>query len=127
MLEKLVSELPTLVPELVSLVKTGKNDEVRGHALSALVTMVTHHREAVKECQREEVRLQSVLVQLSQSLSAEDHEVLERVTQHNSSYLRKNGRSYVWLSMEGVLDLRNGAVSEKPHNFLTFVCDNIFS
>ena len=97
LLEKLVSELPTLVPELVSLVKTGKNDEVRGHALSALVTMVTHHREAIKECQKEEVGLQSILVELSQSLSAEDYEVhdmLRKATEgdatHNTAQLARN-------------------------------------
>ena len=28
-------------------------------------------------------------------------------------FLQENGRPYVWLSTEGVLDLRNGAVSEK--------------
>jgi hsp70-interacting protein len=72
--DKLVSELPTLVPELVSLAKTSRNDEVKGHALSTLVSMVTHHQVAVLECKKEEVGLQSVLSQLSQSLSPEEHE-----------------------------------------------------
>ena len=31
----------------------------------------------------------------------------------HARFLQENGRPYVWLSMEGVLDLRNGAVSEK--------------
>ena len=35
---------------------------------------------------------------------------------YNNAHTRfpqENGQPYVWLSMEGVLDLRNGAVSEK--------------
>ena len=72
--DKLVAELPSLVPELISLVKTGRN-EVKGHALSALVTMVTRHHEAVAECRKEEFGLRSHLTQLSSSLSASDHEV----------------------------------------------------
>ena len=74
--DKLTSELPSLVPELVSLVRAGVNNEVKGHALSALVTMVTHYKEAVVECRRGEVGLESALSDFEQSLSPEDqHEV----------------------------------------------------
>ena len=34
------------------------------------------------------------------------------------AFRKKNGRPNVWLSMEGVLDLRNGAVSEKTPQIL---------
>ena len=37
--------------------------------------MVTHHQVAVVECRKEELGLQSVLSQLTHSLSPEDHEV----------------------------------------------------
>ena len=71
----MIIELPFLVPELVNLIRTGVNDEVKGHALSGLVTMVTHHQRAIEECKRDEIGLKSVLLTLSQSLSPEDHEV----------------------------------------------------
>lgn len=73
--DRLVAELPSLVPELVSLVRAGGSDEVKGHSLSALVTMVTHHQEAVVECRKEEVGLKSVLTELAATWSAEEHEV----------------------------------------------------
>jgi hsp70-interacting protein len=72
--ELLVAQLSTLVPELVNLVKSGRNEEVKGHALSALVTMVTHHPEAVQECRKEGLGLKNVLSQLTGSLSPEDQE-----------------------------------------------------
>jgi hypothetical protein len=62
--DRLVDELPALVPELVSLVRAGGSDEVKGHALSTLVAMVTHHQEAVLECGKEEVGLKSALTDL---------------------------------------------------------------
>ena len=39
---------------------------------------------------------------------------------HNAHarFSQENGRPSVWLSMEGVLDLRNGAVSEKTPQIL---------
>ena len=40
----------------------------------------------------------------------------------HACYLQENGRPYVWLSKEGVLDLCNGVVSEKtPQIFLTLL------
>ena len=48
--------------------------------------------------------------------------VVNTIMRMSAAFRRKNGRLYVWPpSTEGVLDLCNGAVSEKPHNFLTFV------
>ena len=73
--DRLVDELPALVPELVSLVRAGGSDEVKGHALSTLVAMVTHHQEAVLECGKEEVGLKSALTDLAEIWSAEEHEV----------------------------------------------------
>ena len=72
---RLAAELPTLVPELVSLVRAGGSDEVKGHALSTLVTMATHHQEAVLECGKEEVGLKSALTDLAEIWSSEEHEV----------------------------------------------------
>ena len=76
----LVAELPTLVPELVSLVRAHGSDEVKGHALSALVTMVMHHRVAVRECRMEGEGLKSVLSDLASSWSSDDHEVQKDFT-----------------------------------------------
>ena len=61
----------------MSLVRAGSSDEVKGHGLSTLVTMVTHHQEAVLECRKEEeVSLKSALTQLAAVWSGgEQHEV----------------------------------------------------
>ena len=44
--------------------------------------------------------------------------VVNTIMRMRAAFRRKNGRLYVWPSTEGVLDLCNGAVSEKtPHIF----------
>ena len=48
--------------------------------------------------------------------SAEPSAWIFMALNYNNAHARfpqENGRPYVWLSMEGVLDLRNGAVSDK--------------
>ena len=39
--------------------------------------------------------------------------VVNTIMRMRAAFRRKNGRLYVWPSKEGVLDLCNGAVSEK--------------
>ena len=44
--------------------------------------------------------------------------VVNTIMRMRAAFRRKNGRLYVWPSTEGVLDLCNGAVSEKTPKML---------
>ena len=72
----LADKLTSLVSELVSILKGCRgDDELLGHVVSTLRTLVLNHPAAVEECQRAEHRLQDILQGTLDMWSPSEHKV----------------------------------------------------
>ena len=72
----------------------GKNIEVKGHALSTLVTMVTCHPRAVQECKRAEGEMLGTLDEVYPLFSSDEYQV---------RWLSKNAFTFTLLQVEKFL------------------------
>ena len=80
-----MDKLASLVSELVSILKgCHGDDELLGHVLSTLNTLVANHPAAVQECLRTEHRLQEILQEKLKGWSLSEHEVSILYCQVNS-------------------------------------------
>ena len=71
-----MDKLASLVSELVSILKgCHGDDELLGHVLSTLNTLVANHPAAVQECLRTEHQLQEILQEKLKGWSLSEHEV----------------------------------------------------